>query len=90
MEIALNEEDGRFRDEVRDFLAREIPRDWPHPPGTGSFEIGDEEFPRLRAWQRKLFDARLIGITWPSEYGGRDAPPHHDAILQDEMVRAGA
>ncbi|MFM7734597.1 MAG: acyl-CoA dehydrogenase family protein [Alphaproteobacteria bacterium] len=90
MEIPLDEDDRRFRDEVRDFLAREMPRDWPHPPGTGSFEITDEEFPRLRAWQRKLFDARMIGITWPSEYGGRDAPPHHDAILQDEMVRAGA
>lgn len=90
MDIPLDDEDRRFRDEVRDFLGREIPRDWPHPPGTGSFEIGDEEFPRLRAWQRKLFDARLVGITWPAEYGGRDAPPHHDAILQDEMVRAGA
>ena len=90
MEIHLDEDDRRFRDEVREFLEREIPSDWTHPPGTGSFEITDEEFPRLRAWQRKLFDARLIGITWPAEFGGRDAPPHHDAILQDEMVRAGA
>ena len=90
MEITLNDEDRAFRDEVRDFLGREIPRDWPHPPGTGSFEVTDAEFPRLRTWQKKLFDARLIGITWPREYGGRDASPHHDALLQDEMVRAGA
>jgi alkylation response protein AidB-like acyl-CoA dehydrogenase len=90
MEITLSEQDRAFRDEVREFLAREIPEDWRHAAGTEYFEITAEEFPRLRAWQRKLFDARLIGITWPSEFGGRNAPPHQDAILHDEMVRAGA
>ncbi|HZR80019.1 MAG TPA: acyl-CoA dehydrogenase family protein [Candidatus Binatia bacterium] len=90
MEITLSDQDRAFRDEVRDFLAREIPKDWGHAPGTQYFEITEREFPRLRAWQRKLFDARLIGITWPREYGGRGAPPFHDAILHDEMTRAGA
>ena len=90
MEITLDDQDRAFRDEVRDFLAREIPADWNHPAGTDYFEIIANEFERLRAWQAKLAQHRLIGITWPRAYGGRGAPPHQDAILQDEMVRAGA
>jgi alkylation response protein AidB-like acyl-CoA dehydrogenase len=90
MEISLGEEERAFRDEVRSFLAREIPDGWDYPSGTDYFEISEQEFSRLRAWQRKLAGNRLIGVTWPRAYGGRGAPPLHDAILQEEMVRAGA
>jgi len=92
MELTLSAEDRAFRDELRDFLARELPEDWNHSKGTGYFEVcGDaEDFERMRAWHRKLYDARFIGITWPAEYGGRDASPLQEAILADELTRAGA
>ena len=90
MEITLTDQERAFRDEVRDFFAREIPAGWDYPSGTDSFEIGEQEFARLRAWQKKLAAHRLIGITWPEAYGGRGASPLYDAILRDEMVRAGA
>jgi len=90
MELTLSPADQLFRDELRDFLVREIPADWQHPSGTGYFEVCASEFDRLRAWHRKLFDNRFIGITWPSEYGGRGAAPLQEAILADEMMRAGA
>ena len=44
----------------------------------------------MRAWHRKLYDNRFIGITWPEEYGGRNASPLQEAILADELTRAGA
>jgi alkylation response protein AidB-like acyl-CoA dehydrogenase len=90
MEITLSEQDRAFRDEIRAFLTREMPNDWVTPRAPSTSRSAPARFERLRAWQRKVFDARLIGITWPTEYGGRGAPPFHDAILQDEMVRAGA
>jgi alkylation response protein AidB-like acyl-CoA dehydrogenase len=90
MEITLTDQERAFRDEVRDFFSREIPRGWDYPSGTDYFEIGAQEFSRLRDWQKKLAAHRLIGITWPEAYGGRGASPLYDAILHDEMVRAGA
>ena len=90
MEPTLTPEDRAFRDELRDFLAREKPKDWSYPAGSSYFELCATEFDRLRAWHRKLYDARFIGITWPEEYGGRNAPAHQDAILADEMIRDGA
>jgi len=90
MELTLSPEDRLFRDELRDFLARELPSDWSHPAGTNYFEVCASEFDRMRAWHKKLYDNRFIGITWPAEYGGRDASPHQEAILADELTRAGA
>jgi alkylation response protein AidB-like acyl-CoA dehydrogenase len=90
MELTLTPEDRAFRDELRDFLARELPKDWQHPAGANYFELCASEFERMRAWHRKLYDHRFIGITWPEEYGGRNAPAHQEAILADELVRAGA
>jgi alkylation response protein AidB-like acyl-CoA dehydrogenase len=90
MEPTLTPEDRAFRDELRDFLARELPRDWQHSAGTNYFEVCATEFDRMRAWHRKLYDHRFIGITWPARYGGRDASPHQEAILADELTRAGA
>jgi alkylation response protein AidB-like acyl-CoA dehydrogenase len=90
MELTLTPEDRAFRDELRDFLARERPNDWNHPAGANYFEVCASEFERMRAWHRKLYDNRFIGITWPEEYGGRNAPAHQEAIVADELTRAGA
>src|SRR5215469_13705650 len=89
MELTLSAEDRSFRDELREFLARELATDGDRR-GVDYFEIQAREFERLRAWHRKLFDHRFVGITWPRRYGGREAPPHQQAILLDELVRAGA
>jgi alkylation response protein AidB-like acyl-CoA dehydrogenase len=90
MELTLSTDDGAFRDELRAFLARELPEGWSYPSGTGYFEVSAREFERLRAWHKKLAEHRFVAITWPVEYGGRGAPPHQDAILHDELTRAGA
>jgi alkylation response protein AidB-like acyl-CoA dehydrogenase len=43
-----------------------------------------------REWSRKLYDAGFVGLTWPSEYGGKDAPYSHQAIVLEEFARAEA
>jgi alkylation response protein AidB-like acyl-CoA dehydrogenase len=43
-----------------------------------------------RAWERELFDARLSVVTWPSEYGGRDASLEQWLVFEEEYYTSGA
>jgi alkylation response protein AidB-like acyl-CoA dehydrogenase len=43
-----------------------------------------------RAWERKLFDARWAVVTWPVEYGGRDASLHDWLSFEEEYWAADA
>ncbi len=82
MDLSLTPSELQFRDEVRAWLAE-------HPAGPepeGSENVIDF---RLR-WQRILFDAGYVGISWPREHGGRGATLMEQAIFNEEMVRAKA
>ncbi|MBU9763423.1 acyl-CoA dehydrogenase [Mycobacterium sp. TNTM28] len=78
-----------FRTRVRNFIAAQAP--------TGQFYDG-VRVPRspdaegaLRGWYASLFDAGLIGGSWPAQYGGRpDHSLRHDAVVMEEIVRARA
>lgn len=55
-------------------------------PGAGSGGImGAME--RRRAWQRLLNTGRWAAITWPEEWGGRDATITQNVIYSEEMAR---
>jgi alkylation response protein AidB-like acyl-CoA dehydrogenase len=41
-----------------------------------------------RAWQRKLAEAGLAGVTWPREYGGRGLGPIEQVTVNQEISRA--
>jgi alkylation response protein AidB-like acyl-CoA dehydrogenase len=87
MDLNLTPEQTQFRDELRAWLQANVP-----PPFTGN--TNEEEkgayFDYLRAWQRKVFDGGWAGITWPKEYGGRDAALIEQAIFTEEWARAEA
>ena len=77
----LSEEDRRFRDEVRDFVARELT-----PEITGA--SGDLSTPdRQREWQRRLAAAGLAAISWPEAHGGRGATPRQQLLFATELAR---
>lgn len=40
----------------------------------------DQQFDFLRNWQRKVYEAGYIGMSWPSAYGGRDMHPDYQRI----------
>jgi alkylation response protein AidB-like acyl-CoA dehydrogenase len=42
-----------------------------------------------RAWQKKLHAAGLAGRSWPSAYGGQDAPAWQDQVIADVQSRYG-
>ncbi len=42
-----------------------------------------------RAWQAKLTQGGLNGITWPAEYGGQGLGPLYQVVANQEISRAG-
>jgi alkylation response protein AidB-like acyl-CoA dehydrogenase len=58
------------------------------PPRAGSSEDSDYINAR-RAWQRKLAEAGLAGVTWPKEYGGQGLGPIEQVTVNQEIAKAG-
>jgi alkylation response protein AidB-like acyl-CoA dehydrogenase len=87
MDLNLTPAQQQFRDELRAWLQANVP-----PPfaGNTSEEEKGEYFQYLRDWQRKASDAGWAAISWPKEYGGRNARLIEMAILQEEWARAEA
>jgi alkylation response protein AidB-like acyl-CoA dehydrogenase len=82
MDLSLSPAELQFRDQVRAWIAD-------HHPGAEPEGMENVIDFRLR-WQRTLFDAGYVGISWPKEHGGRGATPMEQAIFNTEMVRAKA
>jgi alkylation response protein AidB-like acyl-CoA dehydrogenase len=89
MDFTLTPEQESFRDEVRGWLARNLPRDWLERL-RGSDIPRPEAYEFLRDWQRRMYDAGLVGLTWPKEYGGRGLTFVEEMILHEEMALAKA
>ena len=85
MDFELSPAEKSFRDEVRGWLKANKPSE------RGSMAEGQKAFiDGRRAWQKKLFEAGYVGITWPKEYGGRGAGFMEQLIFNDEMILAHA
>lgn len=79
---AIPRELDAFRSYARDWLSsHEIP---------AVAEDLDERFDVLRAWQGDLYQAGLIGISWPVAWGGQGLSVHHQQAFTDELARARA
>jgi alkylation response protein AidB-like acyl-CoA dehydrogenase len=77
-----------FRDEVRDWLAANLPEGW----GETVFEPTDEDERAMFRldWEKKLYEGGWSGLEWPTEYGGRGATLVEQAIFAEELARARA
>ena len=84
MDLHYDDQTRAFRDEVRAFLTANT-ASFP----TKSYDTA-EGFAQHRHWDRVLFDAGLSVITWPEEYGGRDATLLQWVVFEEEYFRAGA
>lgn len=84
MDLTFDETEEAFRAECRAWLEANRP-DPPLPSGDTR-----EGFELHRQWERKLFDARWAVVSWPEEYGGREATLWEWLIFEEEYYRAGA
>ncbi|OGK89679.1 MAG: hypothetical protein A2X50_00215 [Candidatus Rokubacteria bacterium GWF2_70_14] len=86
MDLALTPEQMSFRDEVRSWLKVNLPKDWVETVRAGSDIPRSDAYDFLSRWQRKLYDAGFMGLTWPKEYGGRGLTFMEELILHQEMA----
>jgi alkylation response protein AidB-like acyl-CoA dehydrogenase len=84
MDLTFSLEEEVFRADVRAWLDANVPR-----PALPSGDTRDG-FALHLEWERKLFDARYAVVSWPQEYGGRDASLWEWLIFEEEYYRAGA
>ncbi|QEU09468.1 acyl-CoA dehydrogenase family protein [Paracoccus yeei] len=85
MQLDYTDDQNRFRQEVRGWMAENVP--------TGpleSFDSTRKGFEQHRDWERKLAEGRWGMVTWPEAYGGRGLNLIEWLIFEEEYYRAGA
>jgi alkylation response protein AidB-like acyl-CoA dehydrogenase len=83
MDIRFDAATEAFRQEIRAWLAANVPKEPMPSDSEGAFHY-------MRAWQKNMFDAGWAGIHWPKAYGGRGATLLEQAIFQQELAGAQA
>ena len=83
MEVRFDAATEAFRQEIRAWLAANVPKESMPSDAQGAFDS-------MRTWQKKMFDAGWAGIHWPKAYGGRGATLLEQAVFQQELARAQA
>jgi len=86
MDLKLTAEELEFRDELRSWLAANLPKDW----NEWREKPMEVSFPYLRAWQRKLQEGGWAAVSWPKEYGGRSATLMQQTVFWEELARVEA
>ncbi|MBI2162193.1 MAG: acyl-CoA dehydrogenase family protein [Candidatus Rokubacteria bacterium] len=80
-----------FRKEFRDWLATNLPPDLCLDDAADDRVASDRDtFERRRTWQKAMHAAGWVGITWPTEYGGRGAGLIERVIWEEEYFAARA
>jgi alkylation response protein AidB-like acyl-CoA dehydrogenase len=83
MKLAAGADNRAFREEVRDWLQTNVPRE--KRPLSG-MELREYDL----AWQRKQYEGGWAGISWPVEYGGRGLSLAQQVIWYEECAAANA
>lgn len=83
MDFRDTPEEAAFRAELRGWLAEH----------AAQASVPDDPAERADAqnrWHQVLYDAGYVALSFPAEYGGHSKPASFEAILNDELGRAGA
>jgi alkylation response protein AidB-like acyl-CoA dehydrogenase len=85
--VDLNDtpEQAAYRERARTWLQAHADE---APPRSGSYE-DTAYIDARRAWQRRLAQEGLAGLTWPKEYGGQGLGPIEQVTVNQELSQAG-
>ena len=83
MNLDFTEQENAFRAECRSWLEANVPK---HSLPSGDTREG---YALHLEWERKLFDAGWSCVSWPKQYGGREASLYEWLIFEEEYYRAG-
>ncbi|MGH8518017.1 MAG: acyl-CoA dehydrogenase family protein [Panacagrimonas sp.] len=73
-----------LRAEIREWLAREMPRDYPSHRRANCWAVYDADF------SKRLGARGWIGMVWPRAYGGHERSAIERYVLMEELLAAGA
>jgi hypothetical protein len=82
LDLTFTDAEEAFRAEAREWLEANVPHDLPSGDTREGFALHLD-------WERKLFDDRWAVVSWPREYGGREASLIEWLIFEEEYYRAG-
>jgi alkylation response protein AidB-like acyl-CoA dehydrogenase len=84
MDLDFTTDEEAFRRECRTWLEANVP--------TESLASGDtrEGFAQHIEWEHRLFDGGWAAVSWPKQYGGREASLVEWLIFEEEYYRVGA
>ncbi len=89
MDFIDSPEEAAFRDEIRAWLKENLVGDFAELGGRGG--PADEHGWDIRIeWEKLLGKDRWLGLTWPIEYGGRNASFSEQIIFSEEYALANA
>ena len=89
MDFRETSEQQAFRLEVRAWLQKNLPPGCGNPGFRGP-ETADERMAFTREWQGTLYKGGWAGLSWPTEFGGRDLSILEQLIWSEEYARAWA
>jgi alkylation response protein AidB-like acyl-CoA dehydrogenase len=88
MDMSDSPEQVEFRAKARAWLEQNKPS---NISDRGfALAIDDATVKALKDWQRRLYDAGYLGISWPVEYGGQGKTIVESAIFNEEVARVRA
>ncbi len=91
MDFRFTPDEERFLKEVQAFLDQVLPQDWLGVDPDGHNEQADEELHQFDLKiRRELATRGWLGLQWPKQYGGQEAPMMKRFILEQELIYRGA
>jgi len=81
------QEQAAYRAQARAWLDEHKSRA-PVLDGAGALQDESEIIAARRAWQGKLAEGGLAGVTWPKDFGGQGLGPIEQVICNQEIAKA--
>ncbi len=85
MDFHFTPEQDAFRQELRTWLAANVPQD-NGPLRHLQPQASRKDLTFLKDWQRAVYEGGWAGLSWPKEYGGRGASLIERVIFDEEMA----
>ena len=88
MDLNLSPSEEALRRELSGWLRANLPEDWRSTRLRGLPE--GQAIDVRRAWEQQLGAGGWLGVSWPTDYGGRGATAMEYAIYLQELLQADA
>jgi alkylation response protein AidB-like acyl-CoA dehydrogenase len=86
MDFKFENEDEKFREEVIDFIDKELPWNWRELDLDAE---DDDDKILVRQFKKKLVFEGWLTMAWPEEYGGQAASHMRQVVFNEEMAYRG-